>query len=318
MEHHEATARRLAEIATGRRALGHEVLAGGFRHMMVRITCDHDRQVVVRLRPAQSTGVAVEAAVLARAAGAVPVPRVLLSDPGGARAGVSALVLSHVTGVRADEVLSRAPVTEVHQIGELLGATAARLRQVRFDRPGLFADATLRTSGTDGSLSRLVMSLVDEGLAAVPDDVLPRSLRGAWRTLVAASAQDVDALGDHATLVHSDFNPKNVLLRRRGGAWDVAALVDWEFAFAGPALVDLGNLQRFAHQRPKGYATAIGRGFSRAGGQLPPHWRRVAATLDAMALAEMLGSAHAAPLRHDIVDVITRAVARATLVSTDE
>lgn len=317
MDDDQDRARRLAEIATGRRALGHEVLAGGFRHVMMRVTCDPDRQVVVRLRPRQSEGVAVEAAVITRAADVVAVPDVLLSDPDGKHAGVPALVLSYVAGVRGDEVLRRAQASEALQIGELLGATAAALGGVGFDQPGLFVDADLHASDGGHTLSGLILPFVDRGLAEVPDDVLPAQTGAAWRTLVARTAATGEGVDGEATLVHADLNPKNVLLRHDGDRWTLAALIDWEFAMSGTALVDLGNVQRFAHHLPDGYASAVGRGFSGAGGRLRADWRPVAAALDAIALGEMLGRGPAAPLRDDVIDLIRHAVRRGTLVATD-
>jgi aminoglycoside/choline kinase family phosphotransferase len=50
-------------------------------------------------------------------------------------------------------------------------------------------------------------------------------------------------------LVHADFNPKNILVR---GA-SVAAVLDWEFAFSGTPLFDVGNMLRFAERYPPGY-----------------------------------------------------------------
>ena len=44
-------------------------------------------------------------------------------------------------------------------------------------------------------------------------------------------------------LVHSDFNPKNLLVDP--DTLEVTGLLDWEFAHAGHPYTDLGNLLRF-------------------------------------------------------------------------
>ena len=44
-------------------------------------------------------------------------------------------------------------------------------------------------------------------------------------------------------LVHADFNPKNLLVDPATGG--VTGVLDWEFAYAGAPLGDLGNLLRF-------------------------------------------------------------------------
>jgi hypothetical protein len=48
---------------------------------------------------------------------------------------------------------------------------------------------------------------------------------------------------DRAVLVHSDFNPKNILMDPE--SLDVVGVVDWEFAHAGSIHADFGNFNRF-------------------------------------------------------------------------
>ena len=44
-------------------------------------------------------------------------------------------------------------------------------------------------------------------------------------------------------LVHSDFNPKNILVDLE--TVEVVGVVDWEFAHAGSPYTDIGNFSRF-------------------------------------------------------------------------
>jgi aminoglycoside phosphotransferase (APT) family kinase protein len=48
---------------------------------------------------------------------------------------------------------------------------------------------------------------------------------------------------DRVSLVHSDFNPKNLLVDPETAR--ITGLIDWEFAHAGSPYADLGNLLRF-------------------------------------------------------------------------
>ena len=57
----------------------------------------------------------------------------------------------------------------------------------------------------------------------------------------------LDGIG-RTCLVHSDLNPKNVLVDP--GSLEVTGLLDWEFAHAGLPGTDLGNLLRFDRQPP--------------------------------------------------------------------
>lgn len=64
---------------------------------------------------------------------------------------------------------------------------------------------------------------------------------------VARTAQGLLDEVDRACLVHSDFNPKNLLINPVTG--ELTGLLDWEFAHAGIPTADLGNLLRF-HRDP--------------------------------------------------------------------
>ena len=56
------------------------------------------------------------------------------------------------------------------------------------------------------------------------------------------------ALDEQIALVHSDYNTKNLLAARdERGEWHITVL-DWEFAFAGSPMMDLGNFLRFEHE----------------------------------------------------------------------
>jgi fructokinase len=88
--------------------------------------------------------------------------------------------------------------------------------------------------------------------------------------------------------VHSDYNGKNLLALERGGRWSISAVLDWEFAFSGSPLTDIGNMLRFRDTYPPGFASAFIAGYREAGGKLPPDWREVSEALDLYALADFL------------------------------
>jgi aminoglycoside phosphotransferase (APT) family kinase protein len=80
--------------------------------------------------------------------------------------------------------------------------------------------------------------------------------------------------------VHSDYNGKNLLVHERGGCWSISAVLDWEFAFSGSPLTDIGNMLRFRTAYPACFASAFITGYREAGGNLPPDWREVSADSD--------------------------------------
>jgi aminoglycoside phosphotransferase (APT) family kinase protein len=111
---------------------------------------------------------------------------------------------------------------------------------------------------------------------------------GRLRALAAAADPLARSVGRARQLVHSDYNGKNLLAVGGDGRWSISAVLDWEFAFSGSPLTDVGNMLRFRACRPPGFAGGFVAGYRDAGGQLPERWREISEALDLYALADFL------------------------------
>ncbi|MGZ5405008.1 MAG: phosphotransferase family protein, partial [Nocardioides sp.] len=181
----------------------------------------------------------VDAALMHLVRGLVPVPDVLEVRRGDTATDTPGLlVTSFVEGVRGDQLLPTLDAEGLSTVGRHLGALAATVAGMPMLRSGPFVDAELRIGSFD----------IPDGLPEYVEDLGLVQLRDV--------AEDAQALLDSVTrcsLVHSDFNPKNVLLDP--DSLHVTALVDWEFAHAGHPFTDLGNLLRF--DRAPTYVDAV-------------------------------------------------------------
>ncbi len=194
----------------------------------------------------------VDAAVLRLVRGLVPVPEVLEVRRADDAAGTPALlVTSWMPGRRLDEVLPEADDDLAATIGRNLGKVLARLAQMPMLRAGMFLDGELRIGPMPPAVADLVTWVEERSASGPLSEWSPDDL-GALRG-VADRAQDLVDLTDRACLVHSDVNPKNVLVDPVSG--EVMALLDWEFAHSGSPFADLGNLLRF--DRRPGFAEAV-------------------------------------------------------------
>ncbi len=210
-------------------------------------------RVVVRIYPPDDARGAeapeIDRSVLWLVRGLVPVPDVLEARRPLADEGVPGLlVTSWLRNERGDVVVERLVAdcdTEgLRRLGGALGAVAAGLAGMPMLRPGPFLDADL-------TLGRFP----DDDLAAWADARLPGWGEGPRRALsgVCRRAQELlDTMG-RACLVHSDLNPKNVLVDP--STLEVTGVLDWEYAHAGHPWTDLGNLLRF--DRHPAYASAV-------------------------------------------------------------
>lgn len=193
----------------------------------------------------------VDAALLRLVRGLVPVPEVLevrRADP--AIDLPALLVTSYVEGVRGDEVLSTLDDAGLAVVGRHLGGLAATLAGMPMLRSGPFVDGDL----TIGSFALNGQSL--DGLPAFLDQLTIRGLSAGELDRLRGVLVDAQALLDtvgRVCLVHSDLNPKNVIVDP--DTLEVRALVDWEFSHAGHPFADLGNLLRF--DRRPAYAAAV-------------------------------------------------------------
>jgi len=122
------------------------------------------------------------------------------------------------------------------------------------------------------------------------------ALGAAYRAFVQRESHRLEALRHApACLVHSDFDPSNILVRRVDGRWTVSGVLDWEFAHSGSPLEDLGHLLRPPAGAVPGFQEGLVKGYTDAGGQLPPGWRGMASLLDLTAFVAFLARPGAGP-----------------------
>jgi aminoglycoside phosphotransferase (APT) family kinase protein len=117
---------------------------------------------------------------------------------------------------------------------------------------------------------------------------MPAGLHDQTHELVWSYAPQLASLATESTLVHGDYNKRNVLVHEEAGRWSMAAVLDWEFAISGSALADIANFVRYERASNPRAEPHFSTGYVHAGGKLPQDWRRLARVLDLIALCESL------------------------------
>jgi aminoglycoside phosphotransferase (APT) family kinase protein len=250
-------------------------------------------RVLLRLyqrdRAAAQREAALSALVLKRA---VPAPRFLHI---GDRKVRPYAVLEWIEGSRLETVAPGLADADLAALGRSLGQLLASIHGIAFERAGFF-DARLAVAepidlGLAGLRGLLHRCLV-EGAGGAR---LGSQLTAALLTFVERQGHRLDAWLGRPSLTHADFNGSNILLRRVGAAWEVAAVLDWEFAFSGSPAVDFGNLLRPPLGQRRGFTAALTEGYVGAGGWLPPDWHAIARLADLYAWADFLSRPAAGP-----------------------
>ncbi len=234
-----------------------EVLAGGFANRNVRVG---DR--VLRIKDPST--VEKERTLLSRPWRAFRTPRVL-------DAGEDFLVLEHLPLVPLDD----GPATAAS-----VGRALAEIHAVTYPETGLLAgDLTIAKpfppegwTHYGGGYARFMLGEAEPFL----DSALAARVRAFLDGVDDGPAAPVGA----PVLSHCDFKVSNLHLLPTGEL----VVLDWEFAWAGPRLLDVGQLLRW--QPPEPFVRAFADAYVAAGGELVGDWRRIAASVD---LGSMLG-----------------------------
>ena len=249
-----------------------------------------ERSVVrIYARPSHRGEVAheVDAALLRLVRGLVPVPDVLEVRRADAATGLPALlVTSFAPGVRADALLPRLDGEQLALVGHRLGDLLADLAGMPMLRSGPFIDGDLTIGAFPG---------VDGLPAFVEQHEEALGLAEADLAALRAVAVDAEALLDtvrRSCLVHSDLNPKNLLLDP--DTLELSAVLDWEYAHAGHPYADLGNLLRF--DREPAFADAVLAAYTARRGGDPAGALALARAADLWALVDLAARAGENPV----------------------
>lgn len=252
------------------------VLTGGLRSLNLQID-----DVVARIAVESPSSLRREAALLRAMQARVRVPRVIdVSD--------EVLLLEYV---------AHAELPACELAGERVGATAAAIHGVPQIGCGQLGDDATIAEPFTSALAALHAWIEPalRGLAGQRLGPLTAAIEARWARDAAAMADACQA----CVLVHGDFKPANV-------KWIPATrevlVLDWEFAWAGPALCDVGQLLRW--DPPPAFVAGFERAYLAGGGHLPDDWRSLAASLDLFNLVNFLDASEPRPRRSE--DVLAR------------
>jgi aminoglycoside phosphotransferase (APT) family kinase protein len=265
-------------------------LAGGFSGRTFLGEAAGER-VVVRLYPPDDRrgmdGPETDAAVMRLVRGLVPVPDVVEVVRGDGRERPGLLVTRWLSATPGDRALHDLGPGRRAALGASMGRIAGTLAGMPTTRAGAFVDPGLGIEPFPAGDLRDWVATHADGLRGWDARELHRLGD------LADRAQDLlDTVG-RTCLVHSDLNPKNVLVDDGG---EVVAVLDWEFAHSGHPFTDLGNVLRF--ERDPCYADAALAAYVALRGGTPADALDLARAAELWALVELA----AREARHTVTD----------------
>jgi aminoglycoside phosphotransferase (APT) family kinase protein len=190
-------------------------------------------------------------------------------------------------GVRGDLLLPTLDENGLRRAGEAVGEVAATLAGMPMLRAGLFVDGELTVQPFDLDLR----AWVEDHRADLERQDWSAGDLSRLVDLAERAQGLLDTVG-RVSLVHSDLNPKNLLLDPETLA--VTGVLDWEFAHAGQPFTDLGNLLRF--DRDPAYEAGVLAVWEARHGTSAEHARTLARCADLPALVDLAARSGANPV----------------------
>tara|TARA_R110002110_G_scaffold10470_13_gene51482 strand:+ start:3544 stop:4416 length:873 start_codon:yes stop_codon:yes gene_type:complete len=209
----------------------------------------------------------------------VPVAKVLLD---GSENAQSFLVLSWINGETLDHTLNQ-QIRDPEKLGSQAGEVLANIHQMEFPEAGFFGqDLKIEKPFPLGKESFL--SFVMPALDGRAGTRLGADRTDYLRQFSLWAAPLLDQMPKRACLVHSDFNPPNLMVFHG----KLVGVLDWEFSHAGTPLTDIANMLRHRPYQTPEFNDAFIATYEAKAGTLPPIWQSLSRILDLMAQIEML------------------------------
>jgi aminoglycoside phosphotransferase (APT) family kinase protein len=273
-------------------------VAGGLTNTNLRLRlAGHDTQLLLRFYQRSGDIAHREMALCHKMAGRVPVPSYLHYAPENPVTGHAYAIIGWIDAKSLQDLWARLDKSALSGLGAATGRTLAGIHAFTYPHSG-YLDADLNVPEP--------MDLSRNGLIAYLDYCLVQGRGGARlgpeltaKVLAFAKREGdrVEAWQARACLVHGDFNPSNILVRSGAPGMsgdpakqdcEVAAIIDWEFAFAATPAFDFATLLRPPFDTAADFIAGLEQGYQAAGGEMPADWQRVARITDLFSFADVL------------------------------
>ncbi len=275
-------------------------LAGGWSGETFVAEVGGERQVV-RIHARNPARAEVDAALLRLVRGLLPVADVLeVRPPVGEMPAL--LITSYLPGERGDLVVPTLDDAGLARLGRHVGELLGTLGGMPTTGVGDFSGADLHIEPWH----------LPDGLAGFADEHAPLHWSAEERHDLLALADEAQVLLDtvgRTCLVHSDLNPKNLLVDP--DTLEITGLLDWEYAHAGHPFTDLGNVLRF--ERQPAYVAAVLSAYEEARGTAADEALALARAADLWALVDLAGRRGQNPVADRAHDLLLGMVTSGTL-----
>lgn len=285
------------------------LLSEGCANTNYKVTFKNNRPpVVIRIYMREKAALPREIAIHKLVADKIPVPAHLYSNDQCTDYPYPYAIMEWVEGILMREVILKKNEEAIVACAYEAGLYLNIMRQLTFSHGGFFQNGlTIQPFNNEEHYLPYVLNLLKDKSVK---ESLGNNLLNAVLYLVN---DNVTLLPDdsNGNLTHADYDPANILVTQVDDKWKIAAILDWEFAYAGTYLLDIGMALRYSHKIPDYYENSFIAGIQAHGFQLPDKWKKQAKLMDLLCLLQLI---HYNPvterpkLNRDVVSLITDTV----------
>lgn len=307
----------LQNFLNGRKIVHIELLGGGLSNSNLKIILENKETFVLRMYNESGLKAKIEMEVLELVENILPVPRVLYHDFSLSQFNYPFLLLSWVKGFQLSQLFLTEDEASLSNAGYEVGKYLARMHSIQFTSPGFF-DEHLNIQKFELSGSESFKSLIDEMITggAVTENLGSDMIHSITK-FTTDKAHLLDDIGNQSSLVHSDFNPLNILIQKEGNSVNVTGILDWEFSFSNSPLIDVGNMLRYENIQESSFIKPFILSYLNNEGVLPQKWLQKAKLLDIIALLDLANKNGCGAIRlRDIKELISKTMTEWELYST--
>jgi aminoglycoside phosphotransferase (APT) family kinase protein len=209
----------------------------------------------------------------------IPVPRLVKSDVTANEVGVPYLIYRFLPGLTFRQIRAKGSPRDMANAAHAIGRCLAVLQS---------RDISLLGAGW---LDRRFQ--FTEHLLAAP--VLREHIGAADLLLLqrffATWTHVLQILAGEQSLIHGDFNHRNILLNHDGERWEVAGILDWELAGIGSSLWDAARFMCYEKPDSVYWESHFIDGFrAQGGGFFPDDWKAFSCVMNTFSAAASLTS----------------------------
>ncbi len=281
------------------------LLSEGCANTNYKVTFKNKRPpIVIRIYIREKTALALEVSIHRLVANQIPVPCHYYADDQCTVYAYPYAIMEWIEGQLMREIVLTKDEQAISECAYDAGKYLNVLRQFKFPQGGFFTEyLQIRPFTKEEEYPPFMLNLLADN---VVQESLGASLQQAVTQLITTHV-NLFSQEETANLTHADYDPANMLVKQINSKWQIAAILDWEFAFAGTYLLDMGLMLRYSHKLPACYEKSFIAGIETQGTPLPLNWKKQAKLMDLLCLLQL---AHSNPfsqrpkMNRDVVSLI--------------